>query len=289
MVAYLREITLVQTPKSTSFVVDAPVSALWTQELADRSFRRSLLLSLLGLALVLTSLSHFLEFVEDRPGIQLADPVLQWITPIDLTWLTFGLIYLGLIVGVATLLRAPRVLVVALQSYMLMVLVRIAMMYALPLAAPPGLIPLKDPFVQFFGSGRTPTKDLFFSGHVSTLFLLCLTAQARKFKAMFLACTIAVGAAVILQHVHYTVDVLVAPFVSYGSLRIIQRLHRRSSLRIIRRDRGLARKSGAAMLAALTLLSGKLVHDCPAPIAPPSAAGTPAFLSSMTAEHYGLS
>ncbi len=222
--------------------------------MADRSFRRHLFGTLLVLLLTLAGLSRFLEFVESRPGITVGDPVLLHIPPIDFTWLTFGLIYLGLIVGFVTLGRTPRILLIALQSYILMVIARVAMMYSLPLEAPAGLIPLNDPFVQFFGSGQTPTKDLFFSGHTSTLFLLCLTAQSRTLKALFLICTISVGIAVILQHVHYTVDVLVAPFVSYGALRIVQRLHRRSTLRIIRRDRFAARKSGAASILLLVLL-----------------------------------
>ena len=242
-----------QTPKSL-FIPNSPVSAAWQEALADRSFRRHLFWTLILLLITLAGLSRFLEFVERRPGITVGDPVLQCIPPVDLTWLTFGLIYLGLVAGVATLGRTPRVLLIALQSYILMVIARVAMMYALPLEAPAGLIPLNDPFVQFFGSGQTPTKDLFFSGHTSTLFLLCLTAQSRPLKALFFTCTITVALAVILQHVHYTVDVLVAPFVSYGALRVVQRLHRRSTLRIIRRDRFAARKNGAVSIVLLTLL-----------------------------------
>ncbi len=242
-----------QTPKSAS-IVNSPVYAAWQEALTDRSFRRQLIWTLVLLVGTLAGLSHFLEFVEGRPGFIVGDPVLQRIPPIDLTWFTFALIYLGLIVGFATLGRSPRVLLIALQGYILMVAARVAMMYALPLDPPAGLIPLNDPLVQFFGSGKPPTKDLFFSGHTSTLFLLYLTAQTKRLKALFLFCTISVGIAVILQHVHYAVDVLVAPFVSYGVLRLVQRLHRRSSLRIIRRDRFAARKNGTASIMLLALL-----------------------------------
>jgi len=227
---------LVPTTKSLS-MQNPSVAVAWSEALADRSFKRQLVWTVIVLLAALTALSHFLEFVEDRSGVTPVDPFLQRISPIDLTWLTFGVIYLGLVVGIATLVRQPRVLLVAIQSYVVMVGVRITMMYVMPLDAPGGLIPLKDPLVQLFGSGRTPTKDLFFSGHTSTLFLLCLSVQSRKLKALFLLCTVCVGVAVILQHVHYTVDVLVAPFVSYGALRFVQRLHRGATLRIIRRDR----------------------------------------------------
>ncbi|MGA9118951.1 MAG: alpha/beta hydrolase-fold protein [Bacteroidota bacterium] len=227
------------------------VAKAWADAWPDRAFRRYFYSTIVILVIVLAGLSHFLEFVEDRGGVVVNDPVLQLVRPVDLTWLTFGLIYLGLVSGLAFLLRHPRILILTMQSYILMVAFRIAMMFVLPLDAPAGLIPLKDPFVQFFGSGKTPTRDLFFSGHTSTLFLLFLTAQKWPMKALFLACTVIVGGAVILQHVHYTIDVLAAPFVSYGAFRIVQRMHHRSPLRLISRDMVAARRSKTAVLLLL--------------------------------------
>ncbi len=175
-------------------------------------------------ALVL--LARFLEWNEARPGATLSDPVLALLPPRDLTWLTFSLIYLGLAAGVARLAREPRALLLALQAYVLMVLFRIAAMWATPLDAPPGMLPLEDPLVRLFGPGKLLTKDLFFSGHTSTLFLLALTVPGRRWKALFLACTAAVGVSVLAQHVHYTADVLVAPFFAYASVRLAEFLDR---------------------------------------------------------------
>jgi membrane-associated phospholipid phosphatase len=82
------------------------------------------------------------------------------------------------------------------------------------------MISLKDPFVELFGTGNTLDRDLFFSGHTSTMFMLFLLAYKPLFKKLFLIGVILVGASVILQHAHYTIDVLVAPFVAYASYRI---------------------------------------------------------------------
>jgi membrane-anchored protein YejM (alkaline phosphatase superfamily) len=112
-------------------------------------------------------------------------------------------------------------LLLALQGYLVMVVIRTAAMYLLPLDPPPLLIPLKDPFVQYFGSGEVPTKDLFFSGHTATLFLLFLTVHGRYVKSLFLLSTIGVAVCVVLQHVHYTIDVFSAPFFSYAAYRIV--------------------------------------------------------------------
>lgn len=200
-------------------------SSDWSRAWSDRRFRWEFAFTLCLAGAALASLSTFLEFVEDRPGVVLLDPFVNRIAPAQLTWLTFALIYAGLAVGVWSLARHPRTLVVALQSYTLMIGIRILMMFVVPLNPPTGLIPLADPFVQFFGSGRVPTRDLFFSGHVSTLFLLSLCARNKVLKLLFLALTLTVAVVVLWQHVHYTIDVMVAPFVAYASYRMVTLAH----------------------------------------------------------------
>ena len=162
----------------------------------------------------------FLDGIERRPGVVLPDPVLALLPPRDLTWLTFGLIYLGLAAGVGWLVSHPRRLLLALEAYVVMVAFRIVAMWSVPLEAPEGLLPLNDPLVRLFGPAKLLTKDLFFSGHTSTLFLLALAVSAPKWRAFFLACTAAVGLCVLAQHVHYAIDVLAAPFFAYASWRI---------------------------------------------------------------------
>ena len=179
--------------------------------------RKEFILSLLFLAVILIIFSNFLAFVEGRQGVTLADPVLKLFNP---TWLIFGLIYISLIVAIFSFAGKPEILLLALQSYSLLVIFRMIVMYSAPLDAPEGLILLNDPFVQFFGSGEVLTKDLFFSGHTATLFLLFLISDKKHLKIIFLINTILVGVSVLLQHVHYTIDVLVAPFFAYSSYKI---------------------------------------------------------------------
>lgn len=167
----------------------------------------------------LISYRRFLDYAEARPGVVLQDPVLQLFNPIDLTWLIFGLIYLCLLVGIFSLLKHPEKLLLAFQSYTLIVIVRIAAMYLVPLEAPEKLIVLKDPFVEMFGSGDSLTKDLFFSGHTATLFLLFLTAESKKLKLIFILSAAVVGVSIILQHVHYIIDVFAAPFFTYACFK----------------------------------------------------------------------
>lgn len=178
---------------------------------------------------VIIGFSHFLHFIEQRDGVILNDPILRTFDPIDLTWLTFALIYLSLIIFVVTTFNKPDKLLIAFQAYGLMLIFRTIAMYLTPFEAPERILLLNDPFVQFFAKGDILTKDLFFSGHTGTLFLVFLLAENKTMKTIFLILTIMVGSAVLLQHVHYSVDVFVAPFVAFGSYKIINKIHSKIS------------------------------------------------------------
>jgi hypothetical protein len=200
------------------------VRQAWREALRDRRFLVEGVATLAALVAGLSSLARFLGWVEARPGVVLPDPVLALLRPRDLTWLTFGLIYVGIVAGVVLLAPRPRHLAAAVQAYVLMVAFRIAAMWLVPLEAPPGMLALQDPLVEHVGTGQLLTKDLFFSGHTSTMFLLFLAVPGRAARALFLVCTVGVGACVLAQHVHYAVDVLVAPFFAYGSFRLVRRV-----------------------------------------------------------------
>lgn len=194
----------------------------WKEFLKEKRNRFELVITLFLLAVVLTSLANFLNYVEARKGVLLPDPLLNLFNPIDLTSLTFALIYVSLIVAIATLSRNPKRLLFAVQLYTLMVAVRILAMYLLPLQPPEKMIILNDPLVEFFGTGQTLTKDLFFSGHTATLLILFLVSEKKIIKTVFLISTITVAIAVLLQHVHYSIDVLAAVFFTYACYRFLQ-------------------------------------------------------------------
>jgi hypothetical protein len=201
----------------------------WKLFLKDRKNLTEFIVTAIIVTAVIIAFSHFLHFIEQRDGVVLNDPILKSFNPIDLTWLIFALIYLSLIIFVITTFRKPNKLLISFQAYGLMLIFRTIAMYLTPFEAPEKIILLDDPFVQFFAKGDILTKDLFFSGHTGTLFLLFLLAENKTLKTIFLILTLMVGTAVLLQHVHYSIDVFVAPFVAYGSYKIIKKLHARLS------------------------------------------------------------
>jgi hypothetical protein len=195
---------------------DNSIRAAWRQANTQPYFKWLFIGSLALLVTALSFYSHYLDFNETREGIRYSDPLIAWFTPVDVSWITFVLIYSGLIFGIIVLLRYPNNLLLAIQTYALMVLVRMLAMYSLPLAPPETTIPLIDPVVQLFGEGHVLMKDLFFSGHTSTIFMLFLTAPNRTMKRIFFLATILIVVSVLVQHTHYSVDVIAAPFFVYG-------------------------------------------------------------------------
>ena len=199
--------------------------SIWLPLLKTSKFRIQFFLTIFFLLSALFVYRKFLDFAEARPGIVIPDPVLNLFNPIDLTWLIFGIIYLCLIIGVFALAKKPEKLLLAFQTYTAVVVVRIIAMYLMPFEAPEKLIVLKDPFVELFGSGESLTKDLFFSGHTTTLFMLFLVVESKRLKYVFLISAIVVGVTIVLQHVHYVIDVFAAPFFTYTCYALISSLN----------------------------------------------------------------
>lgn len=195
----------------------------------DRSVIRQALVTLSLLALTLVGLSRFLAYIERRPGIVLPDPILALYPPVDVTWLTFAAIYLGIVIAIVALVRQPRLLIIAVQAYIVMIVVRMGMMYVVPFDPPETMIPLVDPLAEL-SAGGVLSRDLFFSGHTSTMFLLVLSARQPVIRGIFILCTALIAVLVLAQHVHYTVDVLVAPFVAYAAFRLVTLAHSRSDV-----------------------------------------------------------
>jgi hypothetical protein len=115
-------------------------------------------------------------------------------------------------------------LLLVLWTYILLSLSRFLSITLVPLDPPANLIGLADPLANTFYGPKFVTKDLFFSGHTSSLFLLFLCLRNRTDKMLALAGTVMVGILLLVQHVHYTMDVLAAPVLTWLIYRLTQKL-----------------------------------------------------------------
>ncbi len=176
-----------------------------------------LILSLFATAFALFCVANFIRQIEFREGFAFDDPLLSLFQPIDLTWWIFVFLYSSVLISIANLIEQPKLLVEGFFGYAILLFFRMTAMYLLPLNPPESTIPLKDPIIEYFGTNVTLTKDLFFSGHSSLMFFLLFLVTNKKLKAFLVISTIVVSLGVLIQHVHYTIDVFVAPFMAYTS------------------------------------------------------------------------
>jgi membrane-associated phospholipid phosphatase len=172
--------------------------------------------TVLGALPVVFSLPVFFHYLAARKGIVISDPLLAVLPSVDVSVPLFLFLYGVVAMVIVGLSRYPMLFLRTAQAYVLLLVLRMLTMALVPLDQPPGFVALNDPISVLFYPGQKPfSKDLFFSGHTATMFLFYLAAPWRIGRPLLLVATMLVGLAVLVQHVHWTVDVLAAPFFAW--------------------------------------------------------------------------
>ncbi len=198
---------------------------IWKKEFKNKNFKSSTFVTLIVISIVLFLVTRFLTYNEFREGFSIKDPILSLFNPIDVTWITFIIMYSAIPITIISSIKEPRTIILALQVYIVMISLRVVGMFLLPLNPPETIIILEDPFIAFFSTGMTFKKDLFFSGHTATMFLMYLCVNNKIVKSFLLLSTISIGVLVLVQHVHYTIDVFASPFFTYVAYLIAKKIH----------------------------------------------------------------
>lgn len=176
------------------------------------------------LSIISLFLNPFFQAIELREGFQINDILLSTLPAKDCSEAIFILIWSCVALATIRFLNNPMLFIVFLWSYVLLCLTRIITISLVPLNAPDGLIPLRDPLSNYFYGQVFITKDLFYSGHTATLFLIFLCLEKKRDKLMVLLATAVVGLLLLVQHVHYSMDVLAAPFFAYFNVFCARKL-----------------------------------------------------------------
>jgi len=200
----------------------------WTAAFQNKRFVVRLIFTSVALLIVVSLLPYFFHsIVGPRPGISINDFVLNAFTPQDHSWIIFGLIYISLALTLQGVFRKPDRVLLGLKGYLILTLLRMVSMYVFTLEAPEGIIPLHDPLMDVIAyGGKVFNKDLFFSGHVATLTLFVLVEERLVVKRVLIINSLLVAGLILLQHVHYTIDVLAAPFMALAIFGIMKRVSR---------------------------------------------------------------
>lgn len=155
-----------------------------------------------------------------------SDIFLDNLPVINMGFFLVGFIVLFWVFSCSLLVLRPRYLLFGLKAIALFVITRAFFMNLTREGIYPGGI---APNVSNLGFGvyhlLTFQGNLFFSGHTAFPFLMALIFWNKTFwRRFFLIATVAFGAAVLLAHVHYSIDVFAAPFIVYGVFVITTKL-----------------------------------------------------------------
>jgi hypothetical protein len=198
--------------------------ALWKNALQNKRFLFHFILGLIGLVAFALFLPYFfIEILLPKPGEPWVDPILNFFTPRDWSIEIFVLIYLCSLLGLAFNITDPKTILLGLQMYVVVSFMRLTSLYLFTLEAPEGIIPLSDPFLTVFAYGQPIyVKDLFFSGHISTLCVFLFIEKRRWLKILIFVSTLSVAILLAWQRVHYTLDMVAAPIVAWSAFRFFR-------------------------------------------------------------------
>lgn len=180
----------------------------WKNAWQEKWFIKRVISGLLVLVMLLSILPYFFGMIEKRAGFAINDWVLSQLPAINLSIPIFAIIWGMVAVTLYECYKKPIVFLQMLWAFIFLTMARIISISLVPLNPPQHLVTLADPLSNFFYGEDFITKDLFFSGHTSTQFLLFFVLKEKWQKVLALATAIVIGLLVLVQHVHYTIDVL---------------------------------------------------------------------------------
>jgi hypothetical protein len=202
----------------------------WSNALRNGVFRYQFIRTIGTLLLLAILIPYHFNYIQYRSAIALHDPILLIVPPRDVSAITFTIIYVSIFLTLVSLSQNPEQLALSLQAYGIMNILRIISSLLVPLDEPIGIIVLYDPLIAIVGyGGNIITKDLFFSGHVATMTLLFLSVNNGTLKKVLFLTTILVAFLLLIQHVHYTIDLLVAPIFAVVSFCLSKLLTNRDA------------------------------------------------------------
>jgi len=187
----------------------------WKLAWQSSVFRKKLIIGFALVIIIFAFFPFFFQIIEKRNGIVLNDWILERLVPYDVSIFVFIIIWATTLLILVRSVQEPDILIQLLWAYVFLCILRIISISIVPLDPPAGLLPMIDPISNAFYGKKYITKDLFFSGHTSSIFLNFLCLRKKTDKALALLGAIVAGLLLLIQHVHYTIDVIAAPIFTY--------------------------------------------------------------------------
>ncbi len=183
---------------------------------------------LLGVAYIAEHFANLyeLQYSARSTSVYVGDILLDSLPVINLNLIIIEAALFSILLGTLfVVFWRPRYILFTLKAFALGIMIRALFISLTHIGIHPDAI---YPSVGIFGSIYTYLNlqtGFFFSGHTAFPFLMALIFwNDLRPRLVFLLMSFVFGAAVLFAHVHYSIDVLAAPFMAYGIFEIAKYL-----------------------------------------------------------------
>jgi len=202
----------------------ASAREIWKETWNTPHKKKQIIFGTLLMLAVVIIMPHFFNAIQKRNGKLLDDWLLAIIPARNVSVAIFAIIWAMILLAIFRAIKDPSMYITYCWTYVFVCAARLTCISLVPLEPPIGLIQLTDPVTAIFYGHSVVTKDLFFSGHTATLTLICLCLNRRNDRIVATVATVAVAFLLLVQHIHYTIDILAAPvfvYLFYRSTRYV--------------------------------------------------------------------
>lgn len=185
---------------------------------------RSLVNALILLALAVIFQYYASAYVNRVPSNSVSDLFLSILPVVNLNFIIVEGALCAILLSIILILAKPQYLLFVLKTAAIFIATRAVFISVTHI----GIYPTQvgpDPTGIFDRAytGLGLEAGFFFSGHTGLPFLMALIMWNEKFwRYAYIILAIVFGIAVLFAHVHYSIDVLAAPYMAYGIFKMSQ-------------------------------------------------------------------
>lgn len=204
----------------------------WKVLLKDSAYRWSLFIGLVVIIFAYMA-SSFISVQNDmKYSISVGDLLLDILPTLNMEFFYTWVMYLLTItIFIYPVFFKPEILPFTLKTFGLLVIVRSCFIALTHLGPPPGFYFDSMEASKSVFEGLRFRNDLFFSGHTAIPFLAFLLFKGSMIRYVMLAGSILMAVTVLLMHVHYSIDVFAAFFITHGTYTLSDNIFNRLNLR----------------------------------------------------------
>jgi hypothetical protein len=191
----------------------------WTKE-----HRRSLFVGLFILAVAIIFQFYSSAYVNKISSNSVADFLLNLLPVVNLNWIIIEGAFLAILFTVILILAKPQYLLFTIKAVGIFIATRAVFIAATHIGIYPGQInPDTTGVFDNLYTGLGLQAGFFFSGHTGLPLLMSVIFWDEKvWRYVYMIMGLVFGVTVLFAHVHYTIDVLAAPYMTYGIFKMTQ-------------------------------------------------------------------